>query len=168
MSILPTSGGSIYYSLNLWDLMPDDPRWSWCNSNWDKVHNKHNTLESSWNHPPPLPSEKFSSTKLVLLLLSLGTAAFCLCAILNPQPLSLDSSTQLSIETAFTRKTNDLQVVHPKTGSQSSSSSITVCIWNSLFFSSCEVCAEFSLWLFHVSLLCILSYSLGTANIRVA
>ena len=32
---------------NLWDLMPDDLRWSWCN----KEHNKCNVLESSPNHP---------------------------------------------------------------------------------------------------------------------
>ena len=37
----------------LWDLMPNDLRWSWCNSNRSKVHNKCNVLESSPNHPPP-------------------------------------------------------------------------------------------------------------------
>ena len=36
------------------DLMPGHQRWSWCNNNRNKVHNKWNTLESSWNHPPPL------------------------------------------------------------------------------------------------------------------
>ena len=35
---------------NLWDLMPDDLRWSWCNINRNKVHNKCNVLKSSWNH----------------------------------------------------------------------------------------------------------------------
>ena len=42
---------------SLWDLMPDDPRWSWCNNNRSKVHNKCNVLESSWNrhHSPPHP-----------------------------------------------------------------------------------------------------------------
>ena len=30
---------------NLWDLMPDDLRWSWCNNNRNKVHNKCNVLE---------------------------------------------------------------------------------------------------------------------------
>ena len=32
--------------------MPDDLRWSWCNNNRNKVHNKCNALESSPNHPP--------------------------------------------------------------------------------------------------------------------
>ena len=32
--------------------MPDDLRWRWCNNKRNKVHNKHNKLESSWNHPP--------------------------------------------------------------------------------------------------------------------
>ena len=36
---------------NLWDLMPDDLRWIWYNTNRNKVHNKCNALESSWNHP---------------------------------------------------------------------------------------------------------------------
>ena len=31
--------------------MPDDLRWSWCNSNKNKVHNKCIVLEQSWNHP---------------------------------------------------------------------------------------------------------------------
>ena len=41
--------------LNLQDLMLEDLRWSWCNNNRNKVHNKSNALESSWNHPLPLP-----------------------------------------------------------------------------------------------------------------
>ena len=37
---------------NHWDLMPDDLRWSWCNSNRNKVHNKWNeTILPS--HPGP-------------------------------------------------------------------------------------------------------------------
>ena len=49
---------------NLWDLMPNDLRWSWCKNN--KVHNKCNVLESSWNHPALLQSmENLSSTKWV-------------------------------------------------------------------------------------------------------
>ena len=36
---------------NLWDLVLDGLRWSWCNNNRNKVHNKCNVLESSWNHP---------------------------------------------------------------------------------------------------------------------
>ena len=39
---------------SLQDLMPDVLRWSWCNYNRNKVHNKCNTLESSWDHPPLL------------------------------------------------------------------------------------------------------------------
>ena len=35
---------------SLWDLMPDGLRWSWCNNNRNKMHNKCNALESSWNH----------------------------------------------------------------------------------------------------------------------
>ena len=35
---------------NVWDLMPDDLRWSWCNHNRNIVHNKCNVLESSPNH----------------------------------------------------------------------------------------------------------------------
>ena len=41
--------------------MPD-LRWSWCNNN--KVYNKCNALESSWNHTPPRQfTEKLSSMK---------------------------------------------------------------------------------------------------------
>ena len=36
---------------NLQDLMPDDLRWSWCNNNQNKVHNKCKAFESSHNHP---------------------------------------------------------------------------------------------------------------------
>ena len=39
---------------NLWDLMPDDLRWRWYNSNRNKMHNMYNVLESSWNHPSTL------------------------------------------------------------------------------------------------------------------
>ena len=35
---------------NLWDPMPDDPRWSCCNNKRNKVHNKCHALESSRNH----------------------------------------------------------------------------------------------------------------------
>ena len=40
---------------SLQDLTLNDLRWSWCDSNRHKVHNKCNVLESSWNHPPPHP-----------------------------------------------------------------------------------------------------------------
>ena len=46
--------------------MPKDLRWSWCNNNRNKVHNKYNALESSPNHPSLHQfMEKLSSTKLV-------------------------------------------------------------------------------------------------------
>ena len=57
-----------------WDLMPDDLRWSWCNSNnnRNKLHSTYNVLESSWNHHsphlplhPPPSVEKLSPTKSV-------------------------------------------------------------------------------------------------------
>ena len=34
------------------DLIPNDLRQSWSNNNRNKVHDKCNGLESSWNHPP--------------------------------------------------------------------------------------------------------------------
>ena len=37
---------------NLQDLMSDDLRWSWCDNNRNKAHNKCNAFESSWNHSP--------------------------------------------------------------------------------------------------------------------
>ena len=45
--------------------MPGDLRWSWCNNNRNKVHNKCNVFESSWNSYPPLAPGKLSSMKLV-------------------------------------------------------------------------------------------------------
>ena len=36
---------------NLWDLMPDDLSWSWCNNNRNKMHNTCNALEPSRSHP---------------------------------------------------------------------------------------------------------------------
>ena len=50
---------------NLQNLMPGDLRWSWCNNNRNKVHNKCNVFESSWNSYPPLAPGKLSSMKLV-------------------------------------------------------------------------------------------------------
>ena len=47
-------------------FMPDVLSWSWCNNNnRNRVHNKCNALESSWNHIPPPPPrcvEKFHKT----------------------------------------------------------------------------------------------------------
>ena len=40
---------------NLWDLMPDNLRWSCCSNNRNKMHNKCNVLESSRNHPTSTP-----------------------------------------------------------------------------------------------------------------
>ena len=39
---------------NLWDLMPDDLRWSWYYNNRNKVHSKCDALDSFWNIPHPL------------------------------------------------------------------------------------------------------------------
>ena len=39
------------FSSNLWVLIPDDLRWSWCNKDKDKMHNKWHAFESSWNIP---------------------------------------------------------------------------------------------------------------------
>ena len=44
----------IYYKTevpNFWVLIPDDLRWSWCNMDKDKMHNKCHAFESSWNIP---------------------------------------------------------------------------------------------------------------------
>ena len=43
-------------TLNVWNLVPDDLRRSWRDNSRNKVHNKCNALESSWN--PPLHSWK--------------------------------------------------------------------------------------------------------------
>ena len=51
---------------NLWDLMPDDLRWGWCNNNRNKVHNKCNALQSSRNHPPAHPPATWVHGKIVL------------------------------------------------------------------------------------------------------
>ena len=59
---------------SLWDLMPDDLRWSWCNNNRNKVHNKCNTFESSPNHPLP-PVEKLFSVETVLGAKNVGDCA---------------------------------------------------------------------------------------------
>ena len=40
---------------NLWDQISDDLSWSWCNNNKNKVHNKCNAFESSWNDGWSLP-----------------------------------------------------------------------------------------------------------------
>ena len=50
---------------NLRDLMPEDLRWSWSNSNRNKVHNKCDVLESSPKHHPAPSMEKLSSIKPV-------------------------------------------------------------------------------------------------------
>ena len=40
---------------NLWELMPDELKWSWCNNDRNRVHNACNSVESSRNHPLPPP-----------------------------------------------------------------------------------------------------------------
>ena len=51
---------------NLWDLMPNDLKWSWFYNDRNKLHNKYNALGSSQNHAPiPWPMENLSSTKPV-------------------------------------------------------------------------------------------------------
>ena len=50
----------------LWDLIHVDLRWGWCNNNRNKVHNKCDVLESSWNQPcSPTSVKKLSFTKAV-------------------------------------------------------------------------------------------------------
>ena len=86
---------------NLWDLMPDDLRWSWGNNHRNKVHGKCNALESSWNHPSlPWFKKNLSSMKLVLVPKRLGTTAvnlslkesFLGSLCLSPPPLSSPGS----------------------------------------------------------------------------
>ena len=44
-SFYTSLGSLISQDPNLWDLMPHDLRWSWCNNNRNKVHNKCNALK---------------------------------------------------------------------------------------------------------------------------
>ena len=62
---------------NLWDLMPGDLRWRWCNNTRNKVHNKSHPLDLSPNHPPARPwsVEKLSCMKPVPGAQGLGPAA---------------------------------------------------------------------------------------------
>ena len=64
---------------NLQNLMLDDLRCRWCNNNRNKVHNKCNALESSWNHPHPTPPSVCGKTVFQknqsLVAKRLGTAA---------------------------------------------------------------------------------------------
>ena len=50
---------------NLQDLMPNDLMWIWCNNNINKVHDKCNVPEASWNHLFLPFHGKLSSLKLV-------------------------------------------------------------------------------------------------------
>ena len=56
---------AVFYSKGLQtpDLMPDEPRWSWCKNNRNKVQNTCDVLESSWKHPPSM--ERWPPSKLV-------------------------------------------------------------------------------------------------------
>ena len=61
---------------SLWDLMPDDLRWSWYNNNGNKVRNKGDALESTPYHAPPptgLWKNCFSTNSFSLVLKTLGT-----------------------------------------------------------------------------------------------
>ena len=60
---------------NLQKLMPDDLRWSWCNHNRNKIHNKCDTLESFQNKPTPFPWKTCLLQNWSLVSKSLGTAA---------------------------------------------------------------------------------------------
>ena len=61
-------------------LMSDDLRWSWCNSNRNKVHHKWNVLESSQTNSQSV--EKLSSTKLVPGAKKVGDR----CSVFFPKP----------------------------------------------------------------------------------
>ena len=51
---------------SLQDLMPDHLKCSWCNNTRNKVYNKCNALEVSWNHPsPPWSMGNLSSIRQV-------------------------------------------------------------------------------------------------------
>ena len=59
---------------NIWDLMSDNLRRSWCNNN-NKVHNERNALEPFQNHPPPHPWKNCLPWNWSLVPKRLGTAA---------------------------------------------------------------------------------------------
>ena len=60
---------------DLWDLVPDNLTYSWCNNSRNKEHNKYNVLESSRNHPPDPGAWKNSRQENQCLVpKSLGTA----------------------------------------------------------------------------------------------
>ena len=56
------------------DLISDDLRWHWCNTNRNKVHNTCNMLKLSPNHPSFLlqSMEKLSSTKVTPGAIKIG------------------------------------------------------------------------------------------------
>ena len=61
---------------HLQDLMLNDLRWSWCDNNRNKVHNKCNAFGSSWNHPPnTVPWKNCLPQNQSLVPKRLGTAA---------------------------------------------------------------------------------------------
>ena len=60
---------------NIWDLMSDNLRWSWCNNNNNKVHNECNAPEPFQNHPPPHPWKKCLLWNWSLVPKRLGTVA---------------------------------------------------------------------------------------------
>ena len=45
---------------NLWDLLPNNLKWSWCDNNRSKVPNKCNVLELPQNHPPDFDTKSLT------------------------------------------------------------------------------------------------------------
>ena len=76
---------------NFQDLMPDDLKWNWYNSNGNKVHNKCNVLESFSNQPSH--PGKLSSMKLVTGAKKVGdhcgTSQWLIC-VFGTIPMSLE------------------------------------------------------------------------------
>ena len=65
MSPMPTS--SSLGVPNLWNLMPDDPRWTWCHNSKIKctINAMHLNYLQTIPHTRPLPQKNLSPTKLV-------------------------------------------------------------------------------------------------------
>ena len=59
----------------LWDLMPDDLRWNWCNNHRNKVHSKCNVLKPWQNHHPTGPRKNRFPWSGSLVPKELGTPA---------------------------------------------------------------------------------------------
>ena len=98
-------------SPNLQDPMPDDLRWSWCNNNRNKVHNKSDALESSPTPTPLLPSPWKSCLpqNQTLMSKSVGTSALekSLSAVEENVFLSYLLLTDLRIKFTWDRLTKE-------------------------------------------------------------